>query len=295
MARITPPNLHASLLSSLLIGFMAAIAPARAEDPKPDKSGYTLFNPTPESALRDFAPDRPAKSTGPTTVDAGHVLLEVELFNYSHQKTDGVRTQTWVGPNPNARIGITNRFEVQVNIAPYVHQRVRDFNAGTDTNGTGPSDLFVRGKFNVWGNEGGKTALAIIPYIKAGTAPESVGGNRATEGGVIVPFSVALRDNVSLLFNTEIDRLKNNDNGNYHNQFVNTVGITGPIAKDLNLTVELWSQINVDPARTVSQYSFDTALAWTVQPNLQLDIGANFGLNKDTPSFQIYTGIARRF
>jgi Putative MetA-pathway of phenol degradation len=283
---------------AVLISFAAALfvsAGARGEDAKPDKSGYTLFNPTPESALRDFAPDRPAKSTGPTTVDAGHVLLEVELLNYSRQKTDTTRTDTWVGPNPTARIGITNRFEVQLNWAPYLHQRNKDLTTGDVTGGDGPSDLFVRGKLNIWGNEGGKTALALIPYIKAGTAPESVGGNRATEGGVIVPFSVSLPNSVSLLFNTELDRLKNSTGGGYHDQYVNTVGLTAAIAKDVSLTGELWSQINVEPSGTVRQFSFDTALAWTVQPNLQLDVGANFGLNKDTPALQIYTGIARRF
>ena len=36
-----------------------------------DKSGYTLFNPTPDDALRTFSPDRPTKSNGPLTVDAG--------------------------------------------------------------------------------------------------------------------------------------------------------------------------------------------------------------------------------
>ena len=289
---------NAKSQAALLIGIAAAftaLAGARAEDAKPDKSGYTIFNPTPDNALRDFAPDRPAKSTGPTTIDAGHVQFEVELLNYSRQKTDITRTDTWIAPNPTARIGITNRFEVQLNWAPYIHQRNKDLTIGDVTNGDGPGDLFARGKFNVWGNEGGRTALAIVPYIKAGTAPESIGGNRATEGGVIVPFSVSLPNSVSLLFNTEIDYLKNSLNGSYHGQYVNIVGLTGQIAKDVSVTGELWSSINVDPAGTIRQYSFDTALAWTVQPNLQLDIGANFGLNKETPALQIYTGIARRF
>jgi hypothetical protein len=43
------------------------------------------------------------------------------------------------------------------------------------------------------------------------------------------------------------------------------------------------------------QYSFDTALSWTVRPNLQLDIGANFGLNSATPNLQLYAGMSQRF
>ena len=125
----------------------------RAEETKVDKSGYTLFNPTPESALRDFAPDRPANGTGPTTVDAGHILLEVELFNYSRLRSASTHSDTWTGPNPTACLGVADRIELQLTWAPYLHQRSRDLASGDVTSGQGPGDLFVRGKFNLWGND----------------------------------------------------------------------------------------------------------------------------------------------
>ena len=286
------------ILASMAIGSMASALSAmsaRADDPKPDKSGYTLFNPTPESALRDFAADRPAKSYGATTIDAGHVQLEVELFNYTTQKIDGIHTQTYVGPNPTARIGLTNSIELQLNIAPFVRQTVHDSFAGTSTSASGVSDFFARAKINLWGNEGGDTAFALIPYIKAGTAPASLGGNQSTEGGIIAPFSIDLKNGVSLTFNSEWDRLKNAADGSYHNQLVQTVGLSGPIAKDVTLTGEFWTSQNFDPAQVSRQYSFDTALAWVPQKNLQFDVGANFGLNKETPALQVYTGVTRRF
>ena len=287
---------HLGVSAAALVSIATVMATsARADEPKPDKSGYSLFNPTPDSALRDFAADRPAKSYGPTTIDAGRVQLEVEAYNFTHQKVDGIRTQTHVGPNPTARIGLTNNIELQVNYTPFVRQNVRDTIAGTSSSASGPSDFFARAKINLWGNEGGKSAFALIPYIKAGTAPESLGGNRATEGGIIAASSYDLGNSISLTFNSEWDRLKNSADSNFHNQFVSTVGLSGPIAKDLTLTVELWSQTNYDPVQTVRQYSFDTALAWVVKPNLQLDVGANFGLNKETPALQVYTGITRRF
>lgn len=60
-----------------------AVAHARAEDaPKPDKSSYSLFNPTPDSELRELSADRPVKSILPITVDAGHVQVEADLANY---------------------------------------------------------------------------------------------------------------------------------------------------------------------------------------------------------------------
>ena len=57
---------RATRLASLAIGVLAAAQPASAEDaaspsnPAPDKSGHTLFNPTPDDEMRKFTPDRPA-------------------------------------------------------------------------------------------------------------------------------------------------------------------------------------------------------------------------------------------
>jgi hypothetical protein len=268
---------------------------ARAEDaPKTDKSGFNLFNPTPEKDLRSFSPDRPAKSTGAYTVDAGHVQAEMDFATYSRQKTNGVSTVIVSGPNPTVKVGLTNNIDVSMNWAPYQTIRVKDHATGVSDSVSGVSDLFLRSKINVWGNDGGKTAFALIPFVKFGTAPEGL-GNKATESGLIASLAVSLPNDYSLSFNTEIDRNKNDGRGGYHNQFVNSAGLNIPVVKDWTLTTELWSSVNTDPSGTIRQYSADLALAWTAQPNLQFDLGANFGLNRDTPALQLYGGVARRF
>jgi Putative MetA-pathway of phenol degradation len=281
---------HVALLTAIFLS--ATFGAVNAAEP--DKSRYTLFNPTPDSELRDFSPDRPAKSTGPTTVDAGRVLLETEAINYSYQKTGTVKTITWVGPNPQLRAGITNWLEFSANIAPWTQVTTKDASDGSKTRLSGPSDLFLRAKANLWGNEGGKTAFALSPFIKLGTAPEGI-GNQATEGGIAALYTLELAKNLQLSLNSEVDYLKNNDDNRYHYQYVNIIGLSREIVKDVTLTAELWSQVNVDPSGTVKQYSFDTAIAWNVRPNVQLDLGANFGLNRDTPAIQLYAGIAQRF
>jgi len=292
---------HLALLAAgTAFGLISIATPAHADDPKPDKSGYSLFSPTPDSALRDFAADRPAKSFGPTTIDAGRVQLETELFNYSHQKTDGIRTQTYVGPNPTARIGLLKDIEFQVTYSPFVHQRVTDttVSPSTTTSASGSSDLFTRLKFNLLGNDDdSKVQIGLIPYVKWGTAPESLGGNRATEGGLIAAYAFSLPNDWSLALNTEWDNLKNGANSSYHSQIQQTVGLSKQVVKDVTLTAELWGLANYDPTltRPLRQYSFDTALAWMARKDLQLDVGANFGLNSQTPSLQVYTGITRRF
>jgi len=61
---------------------------------------------------------------------------------------------------------------------------------------------------------------------------------------------------------------------------------------DKDLYGELWSNFNFDNPRTIQQYSFDTAVAYIVRPNFQIDAGMNIGLNRDTPALQVYMGAA---
>jgi hypothetical protein len=45
----------------------------------------------------------------------------------------------------------------------------------------------------------------------------------------------------------------------------------------------------------VTQASADAALAWLVGRRLQLDFGANFGLNRNTADVELYAGASVRF
>ncbi|HLX14040.1 MAG TPA: transporter [Bradyrhizobium sp.] len=282
------------------LGFYAAssvLEPARAQTadkPAPDKSQYWLLNPVPDDLMRSFSTDRPTKSNVPFTVDAGHFQYEMDLFNFSSMKSGTVRTETWLVPNPTLKVGLTSSIDLEINMAPFVS--VHSFDSATATSSTiqGTDDLFARMKINLWGNDGGPSAFALIPYVKAPTAPVGI-GNGATEGGVIAPLSLSLPKDFTLLINSEVDALKDNTGSGYHTNFLNLVNLSRPIVKDVTLYVELWSDVNNDPTGRVAQYSFDTALAWTVKPNFQIDVGANFGLNRATPAVQLYVGAAQRF
>ncbi len=54
-----------------------APGPAEAEQPAPDKSQYSLFNPTPRELWRPLSADRPDFTESPYTVDASAVQLEM--------------------------------------------------------------------------------------------------------------------------------------------------------------------------------------------------------------------------
>jgi hypothetical protein len=63
----------------------------------------------------------------------------------------------------------------------------------------------------------------------------------------------------------------------------------------LNLSAELWAGWDWDPSGTTRQASADGAVAYLLSKNVQLDAGANFGLNRVTPDVELYGGVSVQF
>jgi Putative MetA-pathway of phenol degradation len=172
----------------------------KQKDPPPDKSKYNLFNPTPRKLWRDFATDRPDKTTNPFTIDAGRFSIEADLFVYTKgidRPNDSI-TETYNYFVPNFKVGLTNNIDLQVSPVVYNVQRTKTGNR-TQTS-TGFGDTTVRVKVNFWGNDGGNTAFGMMPFVKIPTA-QNVIGNGSVEGGIIFPFVVKLSDKWDLAFN----------------------------------------------------------------------------------------------
>ena len=263
-----------------------------ADNAKPEKNQYWLFNPVPLDQMRSFSTDRPTKSNVPYTVDAGHFQYETDLVNFTHQVAGTTRTDTLLVPNPTFKIGITNNadFEVNVPVAGF-----HAYGAAAPSNALwGIGDTFVRSKINLWGDDGGDTAAAIIPDVKAPSAPIGI-GNGAVEGGLIGPVGFSLPNSFTLLLVPEIDVLKDSLNDGYHGNYIFDVNLSREVIKNVTAYVELWSDYSADPTAKATLMSFDTALAWVFLPNVQVDVGANFGLTGATPAVQIYAGLSQRF
>jgi hypothetical protein len=263
---------------------------ARADD------GFSLFDPAPDSDLRAFCTDRPTKGTGPCTVDAGHLQIESDIFNATIANAGGTTTDTDVFTSPNFRLGLTDTVDAEINISPFVQVVTRDHATGRRMTASGFGDTFVRIKTSLVGNGSGDFSAAFDPWLKLPTADSAL-GNGAVEAGGVLPLAFTLSDVWSASAVPEIDLLKNADNGGRHAAGVLALGVTRTLSSQVSASAELWGDIDGDPSGTVSEYSFDLAATW--QPpgvkDLQFDVGANFGLNRDTPGQQYYVGISHRF
>jgi hypothetical protein len=256
-------------LAALLL--LAAL-PARAED------------------LSPICPDRPGRGTSPCTLAAGHAQLELGLLDDSFQHRSSVTTDADNVGSVLAKWGVNDRLDVEAGMALVQFQRVHD--AGSTVTASGVGDLFLHAKYNPLAADG-PFALVLDPFLKLPTAGGGL-GNGAVEGGMVLPMSYDLGNNWSLAMTPEADVLLNASGGGRHVSLVDVVGL-GRSFGPLSLGVEIWSGQNLDPAGTISQYSFDLDAAWLANNDTQLDCGLNLGLNRATPDLEFYFGISRRF
>jgi hypothetical protein len=299
---ILVPLRLAAGLAGLAIGFMALSFSARADDGTtsdsgvPDKSGYSLLNPTPDDEMRKFTPDRPTKGFSVRTIDAGHFELETDLVSYSFSKYLGITTHSVQALDPNFKIGITNWMDFEIQLNGLQSSRSFDGESGaTVAHGTGFGDVVLRTKMNLFGNDDGPAGLAVIPYVKLPSSAPVI-SNGAVEGGLIVPLALRLPQDYLVTLMTEVDALKNTDDGRRYANFVNLVGVSHPLpgVEGANAMVELFSSAGTDRA-TPPIYTFDLGMNFRLDKHTILDVGLNLGLNKAAPKAQIYTGISARF
>jgi hypothetical protein len=280
-------------------GFAASAQAAPAgeikPDATPDKTIYSLFNPTPRDLMREMSTDRPDQTESPYTVDAGHFQVEMDLVSavFDRDKSRGgdVRT-TGCGTSLNLKAGLLNSVDIQFVLDAYVSERVEDRVAGTTDKADGFGDLQTRLKISLWGNDGGKTAFGIMPFIKWPLSESSL-RNGKTEGGVIFPLAVELPVGWGMGAMTECDFVSDGSGG-YDVEYFNTITFGHDIVGDLGGYVEFASLVTPE---SDGDWQGQVALGFTYgfSENTQLDFGCNFGVTDSAPDFNPFLGFSFRF
>jgi hypothetical protein len=277
-----------SICAAVAVVLFAA-APALADD-----------QPAPAAApdggkLRDLCTDRPTKSTGTCTVDKGHWQIESDIVNVTSFRFDGITAQTTLVTSPVIKYGLSDNSDIELGFTPDEIVRVTDHNTGQSASLSGFGDMFLHWKYEFVGAGGGNFTATLDPYVKAPTARAGI-GNGEWEGGLVVPVNWnSIGGGWSLGADPEVDDVHDALGSGYHLALQAPLTFSHPMGKNLTGSIEFWAGTDFDPVHTTHQYSADLAAAWVVGPNLQLDGGVNFGLNRDTPQVQGYIGISRRF
>jgi outer membrane putative beta-barrel porin/alpha-amylase len=259
-----------------------------------DRSRYNLFNPTPSNEMRDFMPDRPNVTDGPYTVDPGHWLVEVGLFEYTRDRynNERLRLDSFALGDTNARLGLTSYAEMDLLFTAYNYVLTTDKDTGAHLRQSGFSDLTLRSKINLFGNDGGPFAIGLIPFVTFPSGADGI-GERGFAGGLGLPVQLALPADFQLAFESTIQTI-HEPGGGSHFDYPNSISLGHPITKKLSTYIELATDLSTAP-HTSWVGTVDTALVYQPTNNWQLDAGVNIGVTKSANDLFTFIGAAWRY
>jgi hypothetical protein len=281
------------IVSGLLVAFVhlagAQSAPpqsaATAEVSPPDKSRYNPSNPTPSDEMRGFPADRPLVTDSPYTVDAGHWLVEMGLFEYTRDRW-GDRFDEFAFGDTNIRLGVTNYADIELMFTAYSYKLTRN-----KLKQSGFSDTMLRSKINILGDDGGPVAIAFFPGVTFPSGAAGVGGGGfAGFGGLLAEF--ALPAGFQLRTESAIQTL-HEPGGGSHLDYWNSASLGHAITKKLATYIELFTDIPTANGSWIG--TFDTGLIYQPAKNWQLDAGVNIGVTKAANGLFPFVGAAWLF
>ena len=258
-----------------LLGAAALAGP----EPAPDKSRHHFFHPTPRGEMREMSTDRPDQTESAYTIDAGHFQLEMDLVKFTYDR----HRPSWNVAPVNLKAGLLNNVDLQIVLDSYIRE---------SGGASGFGDITARLKVNVWGNDGGATALAVMPYVKLPLDASNL-RNGETEGGIIVPLAVALPGGWSMGLMTEVDFV-NDGAGGHDAEWLNSVTFSHGIAGKLGGYVEFVAVTGNAPGFDWEAQA-DAGFTYALTDDVQFDFGCNFGVTESAPDYQPFAGLSIRF
>jgi hypothetical protein len=235
---------------------------------------------------------RPGKATPACTVVAGRWQIETGLADWSLQKRGGERDTTLAIVETTVKYGLTDRSDIEVDVTPW--QRLISRGSGFRDSTSSFGDITVSYKDALTRSDA-RVQIAAMPYVKVPTAKHSL-GNGKWEGGLLIPIGYAIpKSSLSIGLTPEVDWIADADGHGHHAAMVQVVSLGVQVTPKLNLSTEIWRQWDWDPGGTTRQASADGAIAYLLNDDVQIDAGANFALNRNTPDVEFYTGVSMRF
>jgi len=269
-----------------------------------DKWKFNLLNPTPRELMRPMSTDRPDVTESPMSVDAGHLQLEMSFADYTYDRSDGESVHALAVAPFLLKLGLLNNVDLQFGFTPYSRVQTRgDADPAeadalvADVSNTlllleGLGDILLRMKVNVWGNDEGPTAFAIMPFVTLPTGSGGLGSDDV-EGGVVMPFGADLPLGFSLGLMAQFDFVRYEDRGGYYAEFIHTGTIGHDLFDDVGAFVEYVGIESLGPDRPYQAY-FNAGMTWQPGADLMFDAGVRIGLNSASEDIGVFVGMSIR-
>jgi hypothetical protein len=273
----------------------AAMAePAGDAEPKPDKSIYNLFHPTPVELMREFETDRPDATEAARTLDAGHFAIEAGVFSFAldDRNPDGVKRNSYDAWNTNFKVGLLNNVDFHVIIDSYVIEYSRENGRNQAQRGFG--DVELRSKINLFGNDTDGAAFALLPFIRIPTG-QAHHRDRVVEGGLITPWTVPLPEDWTVSGQFELDLNQTGDGRGHHVEYGGTLNFNHDIIrKDVAGFVEFSGMASTENKSRWAG-SLNIGCTYSLSENIHIDGGVSVGVTPSAPHVNPFVGFSLRF
>jgi len=262
---------------------VAALALCSSAVVAQEKSEYHLFHPVPAELLREMSTDRPDTTESPITVDAGHFQIETDLVVLAFDDDGATSVSGYELLPTNLKVGLLNWMDLQVVVEPY-HRAVAKA-AGVRVIEDGYGATTARLKMNVWGNDGGTTAFALMPFVTY--------VDDGVDAGLIAPLGISLPLGFESALMLEGDLIRRADNGERGLDVMATGTISHDIVGPLGGYFEL---VVVVPTydSSLTTLAVDGGLTLGLSDDIQLDAGTRLGAAGPIADVELFLGASAR-
>src|SRR3954447_25955130 len=244
------------------------------------------------AADQPICADRPGKATSTCAVPQGHWQVETGLADWALDEGSGER-DTWLAVGETTiKYGVTDRSNIEVDVAPLQRQTSRVDHVQDSALGFGDVDVLYKQQLTL---RDAPVEVDALPFVKVPTAKHSI-GNGKWEGGFLLPIGYSIPGSpLALALTPEVDWVADADGHGHHPAMAQVASIGWAVTGRLSLSAEIWGAWDWDPTGTTREVSADGAVAYLASSDVQLDAGANLGLNRNTPDVELYGGVSFRF
>jgi hypothetical protein len=242
---------------------------------------------------RPFCTDRPGLGTPACTIEPGRLAIELGVIDWERDSSGDARTDVVSGGDLLLRYGLTERLEAQLGWTALTRVRTRLGERVERRTGTG--DLFLALRRNLKNPDGSGLSAALMPFATLPTGSNGMGAGDWS-AGLLVPVSAELPAGFGIALTGSIEAAVDEDRDGRHLAYGSVIGVDLPTGSDaIGATVEIAARRDRDPEGTRTEWLAGLSGAWSPSADLQFDIGADLGLDRDTPDLILHLGLARRF
>ena len=205
--------------------------------------------------------------------------------------TPGVQDNSFSVLPFNVKAGLVHNVDLQFVLQTYAWDQQTE--GGSTQRQRGLGAITVRTKVNLWGNDRGRTAFAVMPFVAFVSAPGA--SERVFNLGVVLPFTVDLGAGWGLSTMMQFDLAHESESTPRRVAMIGSASLGRDIVGQLSFYVEGYGGTILSDGSAAWEATGDVGLTLGVGRNLQLDAGLNLGFTRIAEDVNPFLGFAVRF